>query len=81
MKISKKNATLFCQLFNQNKRCQHRTKTKLAKKNIRKNKSKQQRKRYSRERAIRARNTEANLANGILHPKSKNEFSVAHFLK
>ena len=48
---------------------------------VAKNKTKQQRKILAKKRTMRAHNTEANLASGILHPESKNEFSVAHFLK
>ena len=63
MKISKKNSTMICQFFNQNKQKQHRAKDQIRGKIISKCKSKQHRKQCSKKRTICACNSEANPAN------------------
>ena len=78
---AKKTALLICWLQHQKRQFYHRSKAQRTKNILAKIRSKQQRKNCAKYHTMRACNTEPDLVNGIWHPKTKNEFSVAIFLK
>ena len=81
LKQTQKSVTLICQVRNKNKRYSHRTRTQLTRKTVPNKKREKQRKKCVKKHTMRARNTEANLANVANTPKCKNKLAVTNFLK
>ena len=71
-KMSKKSATIICLLRNENKRYQHRTKNKLTREAVAKNKRKKNHKQTAKKHTTCAFNPELNLVSGVHGEKVSN---------